>query len=66
MDRQKIIEELGKHTPEELQAISDYCRNTQAKRHLSMYSLGKAIARKFNLPDIAGIKLANAFNRYMI
>ena len=64
--RQKITEEIDKHCQQEIEAIADFCKHTQSKRHLSMSSLGKAIAKKFDLTETAGIKLANGWNRYMI
>lgn len=62
----KIVVEVNKHSQQEIDAIVEFCKQQQARQHLSMYSLGKAIAKKFNLSETAGIKLANAFNRYMI
>ena len=64
--KQKILDEINQHTQQELKGIEAFCIQTQAKQHLSIYSLGKAIAQKFNLTETAGIKLANAFNRYLL
>jgi hypothetical protein len=57
--RAKIIEEVNRHSQGTLDTIADFCIKTQAKQHLSIHSLGKRIAKKFNLSEVAGIKLAS-------
>ena len=64
--KRKIAEEISNHSQQQLKAISEFCTTIQAKRNLSIYSLGKAISQEFNLSETSGIKLANAWNRYWI
>ena len=66
MDTNTLQATVAKYPPQQLQAIEEYCIKLQGKRHLSMYSLGAAVAVKFGVTKIEGIKLANAFNRYML
>jgi len=66
MKTQELVKIVSAYPREKRNEISLYCVELQGKRSLSMYALGCAIAVRFEVSKIEGIKLAHAFNRYIL